>query len=134
MMVEHWLRLRPKNENCVLVVENNDRAKKMITDVQRYHQEKKIEKILDAKELVHFPFRKIQEDPLFQAKRPSNPMILADFCAYVFKRFLMKDDKYDASFEMFRKQVLFFDLEALEQQSARRRAQKQRQSHQRRAS
>jgi hypothetical protein len=77
MVVEHWMRERTKNENCLLIVENNDQAKKMMADVQRHHQNRWL--AVDEKESRHFPLRKIREDPLFQPKRPTSALILADF-------------------------------------------------------
>jgi Protein of unknown function (DUF3800) len=126
MLAEHWMRSRPQHENCLLVVENNDQAKTNIAEVQRYHQEKKMEQLIDETAGAHFPFRKIQEDPLFQPKRQSNPMILADFCAYVWKRFLMKDIKYNRFFEPLRTQIIAFDVNTLNDRAARRRVRNER--------
>ena len=109
MMVEHWMRRNTKNEVCMLVAENNDRAKKFITDVQRFHQNTKFAETMDEETQKHFPLRKIKEDPLFQPKRQSHPLIYADFCAYVWKKVLMGDKRYDRFFEPFRKYVIFFD-------------------------
>ena len=80
-----------------------------ITDVQRFHQSKKFAETMDEETRKHFPLRKIKEDPLFQPKRQSHPLIFADFCAYVWKRVLMGDTRYDRFFNPFRKQVIFFD-------------------------
>jgi Protein of unknown function (DUF3800) len=109
MMVEHWMRRSAKNEVCMLVAENNDRAKRFIADVQRFHQDKRFMATLDDDTKKHFPLRKIKEDPLFQPKRQSHPLIFADFCAYVWKKILMGDRRYDRFFEPFRKQVIYFE-------------------------
>ena len=109
MMVEHWMRRNTKNEICMLVAENNDKSKKFISDVQRFHQDRKFSATLSEEAQKHFPLRKIKEDPLFQPKRQSHPLIVADFCAYVWKRILMGDKRYDRFFDAFRKQVIFFD-------------------------
>jgi hypothetical protein len=74
------MRKETTNENCLVVVENNDEAKQLISEVQRYHQDKKLETILDEKGRQHVPLRKIREDPLFQPKKSSSPLIIADFC------------------------------------------------------
>jgi hypothetical protein len=109
MWVEHWMRRETSNENCLLVVENNDQARKMIADVQRYHQNKKVADVLSDKAKSHFPFRKIKEDPLFQPKRQSSALIVADFCAYVLKKELMKDKRYDRFLDPIRKQIVVFE-------------------------
>jgi hypothetical protein len=49
-MAEHWMRKETTNENCLVVVENNAEAKQLISEVQRYHQDKKLETILDEKD------------------------------------------------------------------------------------
>lgn len=99
MMVEHWMRYNARDENCLLVVENNDQAKKMINDVQVYHQNRQIGAMLDDEARKHFPLKKIKETPLFQDKRPRSALQVADFCAYVFKRFLMNDKRYSSYVE-----------------------------------
>jgi hypothetical protein len=50
-----WMRKETTNENCLVVVENNDEAKQLISEVQRYHQDKKLETILDEKGRQHVP-------------------------------------------------------------------------------
>jgi hypothetical protein len=57
MWVERWMRRETINENCLLVVENNEQPKKMISDVQRYHQDKRIIDLLTEKTREVFPFR-----------------------------------------------------------------------------
>jgi Protein of unknown function (DUF3800) len=108
MMAQHWMRRNARNEICMLVVENNDLAKKFISDIQRFHQDKKFAETLSPEARKHFPLRKIKEDPLFQPKKQSHPLIIADFC-YVWKRILMGDKKYDRFFNPFRKRVIYFD-------------------------
>jgi hypothetical protein len=119
MVAEQWMRKETNNENCLLVVENNDAAKTMISEVQRYHQDKKLEKLLDEEEQRYFPLRKIKEDPLFQPKKPSSPLILADFCAYIFKKYLMKNKHYDSFIAQFRTHLVSFDEAWLERRPGR---------------
>jgi hypothetical protein len=38
MSAEDWMRRNSPNEVCMIVAENNDSAKKLISDSQRYHQ------------------------------------------------------------------------------------------------
>jgi hypothetical protein len=99
-MVEHWMRQNAPDEVCLLVVENNDQAKRTIRDVQIYHRNKNIAALLDDESRKHFPLRKIKEDPLFQEKQPRSALQLPDFFAYVFKKFLMQDRRYDPFVEM----------------------------------
>ena len=107
VFVEQWMRLNASNENCLLVIENNDQAKSLMRSMHQWHQSKQTVEIL--KDLGFFPLRKIREDPLFQNKRPSSAMIIADFCAYVMKKILMKDERYRQRFNLFLKNLVFFE-------------------------
>jgi exopolyphosphatase/pppGpp-phosphohydrolase len=108
MNVEHWMRRNAPNEVCMLVAENNDQARKFIAESQRYHQDKKIIANLTEFERKHFPLRKIKEDPLFQPKRQNHPLVVADFVAYVWKKILMKDKKYDQFMRELIKSAIYF--------------------------
>jgi Protein of unknown function (DUF3800) len=119
IMTEHWMRTATTNENCMLVVENNEDAKKMIGEVQRYHQDKRIEAILDDVTRRHFPLRKIKEDPAFQPKKQNHPLILADFCAYLFKKYLMKDERYNRPINQIKDHLVSFDEDYLNRKPGR---------------
>ncbi len=120
MMVEQWMRNFTNGEVCMLVVEDHRDARNFIREAQNYHQSKNVEGLEDPKLSLHFPLRKIKEDPLFQPKKPSHPLIIADFCAYVFKRVLMRDQRYVRFFEPMKKKVISFDEKKLLQHHARR--------------
>jgi hypothetical protein len=120
MIAEQWMRKYATNEICMLIVEDNDQARKNIREVHTYHQEKKLAQTLDENELKYFPLRKIKEDPLFQPKKPSNPLIVADFCAYVWKKYLMKDQRYDRFFEPFKNKLVSFEDSWLNRPRGRR--------------
>ena len=112
IFIERWMRKNASGENCVLVVENNDRAKALMRDMHQWHQGNKVADVLNDFGKKLLAFRKIRQDPLFQDKRPSNTLIIADFCAYVWKKILMDDKRYGRFFEPIRKRVIFFeDLE-----------------------
>jgi hypothetical protein len=108
LFIEQWMRRNASGENCMLVVENNDRAKAAMRHMHQWHQSKKILFVLDNFSRQLLPFRKIRQDPLFQDKRPSNALIIADFCAYVWKRILMKDERYVRFLNPIKKQIIFF--------------------------
>jgi hypothetical protein len=77
-----------------------------ITETQRFHQDRRKDWPLDPQIRKHFPFRKIKHDPLFEPKRKSSVLQIADFCAYVLKRFLMQDRRYDRYVEKIWPQVV----------------------------
>jgi hypothetical protein len=86
--VEMWMRKHAKTEICMLVVEDNPDARRIITRVQRLYQDPKFVPTEGGKEF--FPFKKIKESPLFQKKQDSSSLQMADFIAYVFKRWRME--------------------------------------------
>jgi Protein of unknown function (DUF3800) len=124
MQTEMWVRQNASNEVCVLVVENNDEARRMITETQiTYKSEASLRKAwggeLSERERKYFPFRKIKQNPLFEPKTPASVLQLADFCAYVFKKWLMRNRHYDRFLNPLRAQFAAgsIDLPWLEQAS-----------------
>lgn len=113
MMIEQWMRANTSNEVCILIAEDNDNARRMIRGAQNFYQDpKKVATLRDygtPEVAMHLPFRKIKEDPLFQPKKRSHPMIISDFCAYVLKKVLMGDEKYNRFFAPWRKNLTSFD-------------------------
>ena len=109
IFIEQWMRRNASGENCMLVVENNDQAKALMRDMHQWHQGNKVADVLNDFGKKLLPFRRIRQDPLFQDKRPSNALIIADFCAYVGKKILMDDKRYGRFFEPIRKRVISFD-------------------------
>ncbi len=98
LKIEHWMRKRAPNEVCMLIVEDNEQARSLIRGTQSYYQNKNIVPTLDARAKQYFPFKKIKEDPAFQAKRASSVLQLADFVAYVAKKYLMGDELFRQRF------------------------------------
>jgi hypothetical protein len=84
LFIEQWMRKNTKGENCMLVVENNDEAKSIIRNTNQWHQSKKVTAVLDEFGKKLLPLRKIRQDPLFQDKRPSNALIVAEFLRVCF--------------------------------------------------
>jgi hypothetical protein len=119
--IEQWMRRNARDENCILVVENNDRARSLIRNTHQWHQSKKVLEVVDEFGRQLLPLRKIRQDPLFQEKRASNALIVADFCAYVWKKVLMKDKRYDRFFEPIKKQIIYFGDGVLKEIAARAR-------------
>lgn len=107
--IEQWMRLNASNENCLLVVEDNDRARSLLRGMHQWHQSAEAREVFKDLGREFFPFRKIREDPLFQKKRSSSGLIIADFCAYVMKRILMGDERYRSPFGLFVKNIISFE-------------------------
>jgi len=110
MQVEMWMRKKTSGETCLLVVEDNDQARKLITETQTTHQSAAAYSQIYGADISDehaefFPLRRIKHRPLFETKAPSSALQIADFCAYVFKRTLMKDRHYDRFFRPMQEQI-----------------------------
>lgn len=86
--VDQWMRHNTENEITMMIVEDNDVAKRSMRDAQVYYQDKSLPGLTED-ERPYLPLKTIEEDPLFQPKRTSSVLQLSDFCAYIFKRTLM---------------------------------------------
>jgi len=98
---EHWMRTRNPKEVCLLIVEDNESARTAVKHVHRMHQDRSMmELAFSPQELGNYPvpFQKIKQDPLFQPKAPASVLQLADFGAYVMKKYFMKDQRYSEIF------------------------------------
>jgi len=107
-MIEHFMRREAPGENCLLVVEDNQNARSHIRDFHILHQDRRIADFIAPSAEPYFPWKRIQSDPLFQPKRRSSPLILADFAAFVFKRELMGDQRYEKYVDQFRADLITF--------------------------
>ena len=92
MQVEQWMRRNTNGEICMMIVEDNDNARRFIRQCQNHYQQQEAVKTLDVEAQQFFPFRRIKHDPLFEPKKRSSILQLADFWAYVAKRIAMDSE------------------------------------------
>lgn len=114
--VDHWLRQNRRRENCLIIVEDNKSAKQHLKEMQVAYQDPKLTESLAERHRVLFPFKRIREDPAFQEKRPSHPLILADFIAFVTKRFKMNDPRIAPFFEPLKRRHAALDVKLLQRE------------------
>lgn len=93
MHVDQFMR-RQTNEICLLIVEDNEQARRLIRDTQRAFKNPNLTDFLDEEERKILPLRKVKQDPLFEPKSAKSPLQIADFIAYVTKKMRMKDERY----------------------------------------
>jgi hypothetical protein len=117
--VDQWLRRQADDEICLMVVEDNEQARTLIRETQVYNQRPNTNLPEDMRGVL--PLKRIMEDPLFQRKRRSSVLQLADFCAYVVKRRLMSDRRYDRFFGAFSPQFAHLDAARPSQKPARKK-------------
>lgn len=89
--IELWMRKHAKKEHSLIIVEKNQRAERLVAETQRHYQDRNLTATLSEEHRKYFPLRQIKEDPAFQSKKPSHPLVLADFIVFVMKRHLMQD-------------------------------------------
>lgn len=113
IQIELWMRKHTEDENCLLVVEDNDAARQQIRKIVQDCQDESYETVPELAKVI--PFLKINEDPLFQGKKSSSVLQLADFCAYVFRRLLTNpnDPRVTPFFEPWKTQVVFYNLQSI---------------------
>jgi len=92
VQVEQWMRRNTNGEICMMIVEDNDNARRFIRQFQNHYQQQDVAQTLDAEARRFFPFRRIKHDPLFEPKKRSSILQPADFWAYVAKRIAMNSD------------------------------------------
>jgi hypothetical protein len=97
MKVDLWMRQNAPTEICMVIVEDNHRMRSHLRFAQNYLQSP----LHDDEQSRYFPLKKIKEDPLFQPKRPSSVLQLADFWTYIGKRIAMNpsDDRWHRFYE-----------------------------------
>jgi hypothetical protein len=76
----------------MVIGEDNDNARRFIRRFQNHYQQQETVQTLDAEARKVFPFRRIKHDPLFEPKKRSSILQLADFWAYVAKRIAMNTE------------------------------------------
>ncbi len=94
MQVEMWMRSNTSNEVTMMIVEDNEQARKIIKDTQNQHRQPSVVDSFGPAERKYFPFKKIKSSPLFEQKQDSPALQIADFCAYVMKKRAMGDARY----------------------------------------
>ena len=94
-VAENWMRNACAGEVSLIIAEDNDQSRSMIRDLMRMNQDPNGISAFGDKYAHLFPLKHIKEDPLFQPKRSSSVLQLADFWAYVAKKRHMKDARYN---------------------------------------
>ena len=94
--IEQWMRKNARDEVCLLVVEDNENSRNLIRHAHRHLQNPAGFEQADHRMKELLPLTTIKHDPLFEPKKKSSVLQVADFCAYVMKRTLMNpgDQRY----------------------------------------
>lgn len=98
--IERRMREFPRDEICMLIAEDTDRVKVPLKEAHRIL--KNPEAIATVRGL---PLTKIVDTPHFAAKRDSSPLQIADVCAFLIMRRLMKREDSQEFFELIAPQL-----------------------------
>ncbi len=119
--VDHWFRQKTNDEICLMVVEDNQQVRRFLKETHKYNQRRDIIEELNENEKTFLPLKRIVEDPFFQPKHKSSALQLADFCAYVIKRKLMGDSRYDRFYGPISERMTRIDHPAEKRKPSRKR-------------
>ena len=106
-LVDLWVKYHAPGEKCFLALEDNGGTRKHIKSLHQSAQSppEGIAAIESSSPLFEF----VVEDPLFMEKRSPHPLELADFAAYIWRKKLEGNDKYERFIKILEPQSLGTD-------------------------
>jgi hypothetical protein len=105
--IERQMRKFPRDEICMVVAEDTDRVKRAVKDAHVIVRDPE-EIAANAWATGHipeFPLTKIEDTPHFAAKAESRPLQLADTCAFLILRRLLRRSESQEFFETIARQL-----------------------------
>lgn len=106
MQVERYMRMVAQTELAEVVIEDSPHIREAIKDASRFFKNP-VGCHLDDFELQYLPIRQVMGVPQFTEKRDASVLQIADVCAYVIKRQMMRDPKIERFFNPFAKRLAF---------------------------
>ena len=97
--IERQVRTYPRDEICMLVAEDTDRVKKAVKNAHALLRDADRLAGSGFEHMPGLPLKKIVDTPHFASKAESAPLQLADVCAYLILRRLMRRDDLQEFFE-----------------------------------
>jgi hypothetical protein len=109
--IERQMRRFPRDEICLIVAEDTDRIKKiaklghaMLRDPEQ------VNKLLHADRIAGIPLQKIEDTPHFASKTDSAPLQIADTCAFLIMRRLIRRSETQVLFEAISPQLIWYPV------------------------
>jgi len=97
--IERQMRTYPRDEICMLVAEDTDRVKKAVKNAHALLRDPDRLAGSGFEHTTGLPLQKIVDTPHFASKAESAPLQLADVCAYLILRRLLRRDDSQGFFE-----------------------------------
>jgi hypothetical protein len=109
--IERQMRRFPRDEICMIVAEDTDRIKKIAKQCHAMlHDEEQIKTLLHAERIAEIPLDKIEDTPHFASKADSAPLQVADICAFLIMRRLIRRSETQALFEAIAPQLIWYPV------------------------
>ena len=105
IQIEIQMRLFPRDEICMLVAEDTDRVKRAVKDAHAFLRDPKRIAGTEFATFPVLPLKKIVDTPHFASKVDSKLLQLADMCAFLIMRRLMRQESSQPFFEAIAPQV-----------------------------
>lgn len=108
LQVERLMRENtPPNEICSIVMERREHTQKLLTDAQRFLSNPP-DGFVKGNNRHWMPISRIIGTPHFEVKEDAGLLQMADFCALILKRRLMRDPRVDPFYEAIRPAIAFY--------------------------
>lgn len=106
MMIERCMRNIARDEFTLLIAEDRDKVRGLVKRVQAKLKEPRKMAPDDEGDAEYFPYRHIKDTVHFATKSESAPLQIADACAFIIKRHLMRRDQSDFLYRLIEPQII----------------------------
>jgi len=103
--IERQMLRFPRDEICMLIAEDTDRVKRALKDAHAFLRDRDAVATSALAGISNLPLTKIVDTPHFAAKSDSVPLQIADVCAYLILRRLLRRSDSQEFFELLAPQL-----------------------------
>jgi Protein of unknown function (DUF3800) len=104
--IERYMREYCVDEYCSVVMENNDHARQLLKDQQRFLKNPP-DGFINERNANWFPLTRVRGTPQFEEKNDCSVLQLADFCCLVIKRRLMNDAQIAPFYDKIKDMIMY---------------------------
>jgi hypothetical protein len=103
--IEERMRQLPRDEICMLIAEDTDRVKRAVKQAHALLRDSDLIANSEFARIPNLPLVKIEDTPHFADKAESRPLQLADTCAFLTMRRLLRQENSQQFFELIAPQL-----------------------------
>ena len=111
--IELWMRTRSTNEVGMVIMENNDQARRAIREFHHFGRDPRNADLLRSHKFGDLVLSKVVDTVHFAEKAHSSPLQLADICAFTIKRHLVQTPESDRFYLPLRPRMVILPKEEL---------------------